>query len=364
MESPKKYTSVRFHYLDSIRGIAALMVVFYHYIGWKWSETLSYKLGAFIFNGSDAVSFFFVLSGFVLSYPYLQLDRKYSAFNYVRGRILRLYPAYIFTILVTAFYHYRNNLSFDTLKAVFIHNQEPRIWNELAMVLHNHDFYLPGWTLRIEMIYSLIIPLLVILVLKKKQLIPLVFILCFFIGDPNTRLYMTHFIYGLGLAYVYPRLAALNFSETKFFKYRYLIYLLIFVLFSFRNWRYFIPAVEELFHKFWVIHIRWEHFSGIAAFIILLLVIMSKNAQRFLENPVLLFLGKISYSIYLIHWVLVLVVMEHWDKWAAVLGDGYLRFFGMLAILLTITILCATIMYKYIEQPFIKLNRRLRSKGT
>ena len=337
-----------------------MMVVIYHYIGWKWPDTISYKLGAFIFNGSDAVSFFFVLSGFVLSYPYINLGRKYSYIKYVRGRILRLYPAYIFTILITALYHYRNNWSFETLKEVFLHNKAPHIWNELAMVFNNHDFYLPGWTLRIEMIYSLIIPLLVLALLKYRYLIPIIFVMSFFVGDPNTRLYMTHFIFGLGLAFSYPKLASLNFKETQIFKYRYFLYLLIFIFFSFRNLRHFVPLVDETFHMFWIYHIRWEHFSGIAAFLILILVILSKNAQRFLEKPVLLFLGKISYSIYLIHWVLVIIVMDHWDHFEKVLGDGYFRFFGMLIIFILATILCATLMFKYIEQPFIRMNRRLR----
>ena len=57
---------VRLEYLDSVRGIAALMVVFYHFIGWKWAEEPAFHLSSMIFNGSDAVSFFFVLSGLVL----------------------------------------------------------------------------------------------------------------------------------------------------------------------------------------------------------------------------------------------------------------------------------------------------------
>ncbi len=115
MKSQKQYSFVRFHYIDSIRGIAAMMVVIYHFIGWKWPDELSYKLSAFIFNGSDAVSFFFVLSGFVLSYPYIHLGRKYSYIKYVRGRFIRIYPAYVFTILIEALYHYRINWSFETL---------------------------------------------------------------------------------------------------------------------------------------------------------------------------------------------------------------------------------------------------------
>jgi peptidoglycan/LPS O-acetylase OafA/YrhL len=36
--------SNRIDYLDSVRGIAAMMVVVYHYIGWRWADKLSTKL--------------------------------------------------------------------------------------------------------------------------------------------------------------------------------------------------------------------------------------------------------------------------------------------------------------------------------
>ncbi|MCB9988463.1 MAG: acyltransferase family protein [Rhodospirillales bacterium] len=70
--------SQRFHGLDSLRGIAALVVVFNHFYGvipalassenWLFSYTPLHTLIA----GRQAVIIFFVLSGFVLSLPYVQ----------------------------------------------------------------------------------------------------------------------------------------------------------------------------------------------------------------------------------------------------------------------------------------------------
>ena len=72
----------RIEYLDSIRGIAAMMVVVYHFIGWRWAERTMFHVSSMFFNGADAVSFFFVLSGFVLSFKYLQSDKKIQKANY------------------------------------------------------------------------------------------------------------------------------------------------------------------------------------------------------------------------------------------------------------------------------------------
>ena len=48
-----------------------------------------------MFNGSDAVSFFFVLSGFVLSYKYLALGQPLDMKQFYTNRIFRLWPAFL-----------------------------------------------------------------------------------------------------------------------------------------------------------------------------------------------------------------------------------------------------------------------------
>lgn len=355
----------RIHYLDSIRGIAALMVVVYHYIGWRWSDTLEFKLAAFVFNGNDAVSFFFVLSGFVLSFSYIHTDRKVAFGRYLYKRILRLYPAFILNIVLLFCYHKRKAPISDTLSAVFVDNAHPRLWKELGMIFNAHDLYLPGWTLQIEMIYSLLIIPLILIFRRQKHLLWAILIGSYFIGSVDMRIYMTHFILGIGLAAIYPSLKTQTFKESKLYPWRWPMALLIFTLFSFRNLAKFVQPINELFHFFWKINIRWEHFSGIAAFLMLVVVIMHKPSQRFLLKPVLLYLGKISYSIYLIHWLLVIFIMDYWDTWAKVLGSGALRFWGMLILFLAATIALASLMYRYVEAPCIKLSKHtFKSKAS
>ncbi|MFT4758851.1 MAG: peptidoglycan/LPS O-acetylase OafA/YrhL [Paraglaciecola sp.] len=115
------------HYLDSIRGIAAMMVMVFHFLNWRWVDTTQVKAITFIFNGSNAVSFFFVLSGFVLSYPYIHFGRKIKYGNYLKKRILCLYPAYIFNVLLLFLYFNRHNLNRQTFYDAFILNEGTRI---------------------------------------------------------------------------------------------------------------------------------------------------------------------------------------------------------------------------------------------
>jgi peptidoglycan/LPS O-acetylase OafA/YrhL len=80
-QPPHKHT---FTTLDALRGVAALVVVFYH----------SSALSAHLFqHGYLAVDFFFGLSGFVLSYAYGErLASGWPASRFFRVRFIRLFP--------------------------------------------------------------------------------------------------------------------------------------------------------------------------------------------------------------------------------------------------------------------------------
>lgn len=82
--------------LESLRGIAALMVVLYHV---EWSNPLTPH--TFFRNGYLMVDFFFVLSGFVICYNYGQ--KIYNGKDVVRFMFLRfgrLYPLHLFYLII------------------------------------------------------------------------------------------------------------------------------------------------------------------------------------------------------------------------------------------------------------------------
>ena len=75
----------RFHVLDGMRGVAALLVVFQHYYHPFFSV---YFPNAFI-----SVDFFFILSGFVVYYAYAErIVAGQPAREYLVRRLARLFP--------------------------------------------------------------------------------------------------------------------------------------------------------------------------------------------------------------------------------------------------------------------------------
>jgi peptidoglycan/LPS O-acetylase OafA/YrhL len=75
----------RFQELDALRGIAALLVVVFHFTMHRPQSELGFKYGI------TGVDLFFIISGFVI---FMSINNVNSAKEFVVNRITRLYPTY------------------------------------------------------------------------------------------------------------------------------------------------------------------------------------------------------------------------------------------------------------------------------
>lgn len=89
-------TTMRFRAVDTFRGLAALMVIFFHL---QHLPVLSGN--AFVAKSDIFVDFFFVLSGFVITYSsYDRITNLASIKPFIVRRFKRLYPLHLFTLLL------------------------------------------------------------------------------------------------------------------------------------------------------------------------------------------------------------------------------------------------------------------------
>ena len=102
--SSAAFTDTKPHYelLDGLRGVAALLVVFYHIF-----EGLSFAAGGTLIttinHGYLAVDFFFILSGFVNGYAYDdRWKRNMTLGNFFTRRLIRLHPMIIMGTIIGA----------------------------------------------------------------------------------------------------------------------------------------------------------------------------------------------------------------------------------------------------------------------
>jgi peptidoglycan/LPS O-acetylase OafA/YrhL len=162
--------------LDGLRGIAALAVVLSHILGTtpafidpasgSVAWWLSYTPVSLLWNGKEAVIVFFVLSGFVLSRPFLS-GTSPSWRAYYPRRLIRLYlplwGALLFTVVMTGLVS-RHGLAGSGLWTNGHVNRTGGYIGQDALLPHIGDTVDgPLWSLRWEVLFSLGLPLYIVL---------------------------------------------------------------------------------------------------------------------------------------------------------------------------------------------------------
>ncbi|HZQ42164.1 MAG TPA: acyltransferase [Acidobacteriaceae bacterium] len=154
--------------LTGIRSLLALTIMLFHFTpsGLTWAAHPRFTLYPIINIGYVFVSFFFVISGFILYYNYAERPGGVNAIDFWVARASRLYPIYLLTMLVSipmlaAEWHARSHTQFVAgviTTPLLIQGFFPRLatfWNTVS------------WTLSCEVALYLLFPWLVKLKLPK-----------------------------------------------------------------------------------------------------------------------------------------------------------------------------------------------------
>ena len=97
-------TKPHFELLDGLRGVAAILVLFYHiFEGFAFAEATNGAGNDIITtlnHGHIAVDFFFILSGFVISYAYDDRWNSMSTWQFFKRRLIRLHPMLVMGAII------------------------------------------------------------------------------------------------------------------------------------------------------------------------------------------------------------------------------------------------------------------------
>ena len=193
--------------LTGLRAVAALGVYFNHFGTPPWFPNGLHNLQT---NGGFGVSFFFVLSGFVLTLTYAKSDLNLR--TYFVKRISRILPIYWFGLSLAFVYVSLDSLDFG--KVFLVHFLGLQSWF-LDSDLGFH-FNGPGWSISVEMFFYLLFPLLLTTLIKGKTFLQrwqtilvlamIVSIVPFFI-----HLYFLGPLQGIQNAYIWPPLLPVHY---------------------------------------------------------------------------------------------------------------------------------------------------------
>lgn len=290
--------------IQGLRAIAVLLVWFFHLN----SNILS---GGFI-----GVDVFFVISGYLISsiILYQKDQKKFSFKNFYINRIKRIVPAYyiyllIITIATIAIYlpsdiinGIRKNL-FNAL--IFNSNSYLSTIDTYFGASSNENPYLHTWTLAIEMKFYLLLPFLIYLLAKRHALFVSIFI-C--LG-----------LYGYGEYEIARGNQNLMYFSLLARSPEFLLGVIL-SLFSFTNkLSVTIQSILSSFGLTLIIASAYIFssntiFPGLITLIPCLgaiFILANKDSiinKKILSNPIMVYIGELSYSIYLWHWGILALI--------------------------------------------------------
>lgn len=332
-----------------------MLVVVYHVICSHWDWTPLGNYGKIIFNGTGAVAIFFVLSGLVLSLKVfdrgLEIDSKFLK-KFLLKRILRLYPAFLF---VLAFYV---GLNWETTSF-------RQILEEALLMRGQHVLYQPDWTLGVEMALALFVPFLIIVLRKEEKLFWWLLGITTIAGSIYFSEFILLFGGGVWLARHFKEIMSYSNPDKWWYRRKNYLAPLLILLFSFRHITAIYPLPEGILYVLErVLSLSAYTWSGLGSFLILLFVINSSRLRKLLSGTVLVFLGKVSYGVYLSHWFITQSVMRNYDYlFSEFSGSNELVFFTQYTSLALVgSILCGWVIYHLVEVPFIAIARRLAAR--
>lgn len=337
--------------IDGLRAIAVISVIIYH-LNENWLS------GGFL-----GVDIFFVISGFLITGIIITeiQQNSFSLKQFYTRRIKRIYPAFITVMALVSF----------IASAIFIYNDFNKLRKTIELAIAflsnfylgltqgyfdlsaNENPVLHIWSLAVEEQYYLIFPLILILAYKKFREIKVLFIITlilFFIllatsfipanfykevlHQPNiyylSNLRFPELLVGSLLA-IYHNLSASKQASNLI---AILSTLLLFsCLFLMNNNIAFIPGVTLILP---------------CIFTALIIHATSQNniVKLCLSNKAIVFIGKISYSLYLYHWIFIAFAYYR-------TGEKQINN-QSIAIVIVLTIIFSVLSYYLIEQPIRK----------
>lgn len=348
--------------LTSLRFFAAAAIVVYHSSGHFGIPVDNLK--PFILD--QGVSFFFVLSGFILTMVYgeklktLSPERSKAVGSFIAARIARIWPLHLATLLIFALLlpeHFWDSFTPSHFLASFFLVQSWIPFNDF-----NFAFNGVSWSLSAELFFYLAFPLLVInyernwlrnLTLAFLPIPALAFLANYYqlsfqpqgaVGyhallyvSPFTRV----FEFALGMAAfawagkVSSRLAKSSLFIASVLEFAALA-LVIFITYKSEKLAIFFTRLSHLGEP---AHTWLSHGGTVALSFALLILVFSFSRgifSRLLSLPALVYLGEISFSVYLVHRLLLHYYYDHFATiggagalalyWAVLLASSHLLF--------------------------------------
>lgn len=336
----------RFGFIDAVRGIAAFIVLIQHGLEASGFIQVEGGFGSTWLNlGQAGVVAFFLVSGFVIP---MGLERRGSLKMFWIGRALRLYPLYLTIFFI--------NILILNVAGFLEKSPGSQIW-----LILSHLFFLQeylgkincvgaSWTLSLEMAWYISFAGLFYLKLNR-----------------NSKLIT---LAGCSLLLMLACVSILANIRIPFGRLGLLLLCLMGLLF-YRNFsgdddpvsskKKMLPLLATITIGLLVAFGYFHHrelslFSVLSSWglgIFIFAFFYQHRNREFTSNKILRWLGECSYSVYLVHPLII-----------DLLKPAQLQGVAFIAILIPLTLLISALTYNWIEKPAIALTSKLKKQAT
>lgn len=363
--------------LDGLRGVAVLMVIALHIFkraDYFTENPILASITSLTTVGWMGVDIFFTLSGFLITSILLQARDEANYFkNFYMRRALRIVPLYLVLILFVLFLAPKLERAFKEevwqfLPILLLYLQN---WTILFEDLHITQYLLVTWSLAIEEQFYILWPFLVYYL--------------------NTRQLIKFSIWAISISFFARVVGVIFFADihsvSHFFYYnsftrfeQIIIGALLALLFTFPDMRekirrFSIPVFVVFFSIFVMlcllslpglpnpgrasIPLTVGGYTVVGLFSAALIGVFithppSSLLRRFFQNPILVAMGKYSYSMYLFHVPVALILMEIF--WQADMRGGrvYVLYIGSTFL---VTVIIALLTWNLLEKHMLDLKK-------
>lgn len=352
--------SARLLHLDSLRGLAALGVAFFHSTFIFKSIPQADPIGKIF--GQAPICFFFLLSGFVLSRSLIKsagLGGRQIAGYYIR-RLFRIYPMVIagvtFGLIASQFYAQQTEVQSASISLKYLMvaagNTATTAGYFESLALKNINLDPPLWTIRVELLCSFMLPFLVYLSRKHDVVTITLGVLL--------AILMTH------------AQGTCNWANAPTWIFAFYLGFLI------QNGSLYLQALSSTVTKWSLglgVLLLLIFSRGSANFLLMTLILAGVLAvmvpcnwlrlRRLMEASALRFMGRISYSFYILHLPVLLLSWSAVARFFPELLNHHHNFLPACFLFLlsvTMTIPLAALSEYFIERPFNGIGHELSKK--
>lgn len=332
----------RHEVLDGLRGFLALGVLFQHAV----TNLAYFKTGIwqitdvrfFRHAGGEAVILFFMITSFLYWSKAISAKGKIDTKRLYKSRFFRLAPMYLFSaLLVTISALVQTDFNIVSWSQFL---KDIGSWltfglittksvNGVSIIPINAGIH---WTLHYEWIFYLLLPVTAVMLRDKYKNLLIIPLVIAVMMTPDWG-YWIIFFFGMFAAHVVRKYPVVNWVKSNAFS---IVPLLGFVVVYLMQYKpYSTPQY-------------------VVTFFMLLSFIYGNSLWGLLKTRAAFFLGTISYSMYLIHGIVLFVVLNFANTITPVAELGAIMFWSLILLAALLTVLTSAFTYKYIEYPFLK----------